>query len=187
MSCKIVPLGCQKPCILNAGEKERPNGTKEAHPSRTRTDLSAETGRTNHSGNCTDIGNIPGLCPEMVAARSRSGDDGFAGTPTRSSRPKVCSRSFRPKCNEPSLKLKREHKRWGANRVLIELHDDPLLTGLAFPSRSRLYAFFHQECPDCLSIWTKHKENPLRVQPPRVCMKCGKSITRRVIAYSTGV
>ena len=59
-----------------------------------------------------------------------------------------------------SLKLKREHKRWGANRVLIELRKDPALAGLSLPSRSRLYAFFHQECPECLSIWTQHKEVP---------------------------
>lgn len=61
---------------------------------------------------------------------------------------------------ETSLSLKREHKRWGANRVLIELRNDPALSGLTFPSRSRLYAFFHQECPECLSIWTQHKEVP---------------------------
>jgi hypothetical protein len=61
---------------------------------------------------------------------------------------------------ETSLRLKREHKRWGANRVLIELRNDPALSVLAFPSRSRLYAFYHQECPECLSIWTQHKEVP---------------------------
>jgi len=44
--------------------------------------------------------------------------------------------------------------------VLIELRNDPALSGLAFPSRSRLYAFFHQECPECLSMWTQHKEVP---------------------------
>ena len=61
---------------------------------------------------------------------------------------------------QASLKLKREHKRWGANRVLIELQNDTALLGLTFPSRSRLYAFFHQECPECLSIWTQHKAVP---------------------------
>ena len=31
------------------------------------------------------------------------------------------------------------------------------------PSRSRLYAYFREHCPDCLNLWTKHKEVP---QPP---------------------
>jgi transposase len=68
--------------------------------------------------------------------------------------------TFSPQVRETSLKLKREHKRWGANRVLIELQKDPALSGLALPGRNRLYAFFHQECPECLSIWTHHKEVP---------------------------
>ena len=68
--------------------------------------------------------------------------------------------TFSSQVRETSLKLKREHKRWGANRVLIELQKDPALTGLALPGRNRLYAFFHQECPECLSNWTHHKEVP---------------------------
>jgi hypothetical protein len=67
-----------------------------------------------------------------------------------------------------SVKLKRAHKRWGANRVLLEMSQDPTLVGLAFPSRSRLYAYFRQECPDCLNIWTKHKEVPAPAQATAV-------------------
>lgn len=63
-----------------------------------------------------------------------------------------------------SLKLKQVHKRWGANRVLIELGQDPHLAGMVLPSRSRLYAYFRSNCPECLNIWTKHKELP---PPPR--------------------
>lgn len=65
---------------------------------------------------------------------------------------------FAPEVRQACLKLKREHKRWGANRVLIELRKDQALSDLALPSRTRLYAFFHQECPECLSLWTRHKE-----------------------------
>jgi Helix-turn-helix domain len=57
---------------------------------------------------------------------------------------------------QASVKLKREHKRWGANRVLLEMRNDPTLVGLSLPSRSRLYPYFRQECPDCLNVWTKH-------------------------------
>jgi transposase-like protein len=67
---------------------------------------------------------------------------------------------FSPEVQPASVKLKREHKRWGANRVLIELRNGPAFTGLALPSRSRLYVLFHQECADCLSLWTQHKEVP---------------------------
>ena len=70
---------------------------------------------------------------------------------------------FSLEVREASLKLKREHKRWGANRVLIELSQDSQLAGMKLPSRSRLYPYFRQYCPDCLSVWTKHKEVP----PPR--------------------
>ena len=59
-----------------------------------------------------------------------------------------------------SVKLKREHERWGANRVLLEMRNDPSLAGQSLPSRSRLYAYFRQECPDCLGLWTKHIKVP---------------------------
>jgi hypothetical protein len=60
-----------------------------------------------------------------------------------------------------SVKLKREHRRWGANRVLLEMRKDPTHVGLSLPSRSRLYAYFRQECPDCLNVWTKHIQVPV--------------------------
>lgn len=69
---------------------------------------------------------------------------------------------FALEVQQACLNLKRQHKRWGANRVLIELRNDPALAGMRLPSRSRLYPYFQQHCPDCLNIWTKHKE----VSPP---------------------
>jgi hypothetical protein len=63
-----------------------------------------------------------------------------------------------------SLELKRQHKRWGANRVLVEMNTQPNLAGAKFPSRSCLYTYFHQRCPECLNIWTKHKEVPRPAQ-----------------------
>src|SRR5512139_3530907 len=71
---------------------------------------------------------------------------------------------FAPAVRQASLTLKRQHKRWGANRVLIALRNDPALAGMGLPSRSRLYPYFQQHCPDCLHVWTKHKELP---KPPR--------------------
>jgi transposase len=106
-----------------------------------------------------------GISPACVWKWWRRGrDEGMIGLLERKrGRPSggVLSQ-FPLEVQQASLKLKQGHKRWGANRVLIELRKDPNLTNFSFPSRSRLYAFFHQECPECLSIWTKHKE----VSPP---------------------
>ncbi len=88
---------------------------------------------------------------------------GLVGRP-RGRPPKGILSQFSPAVQQASLQLKREHKRWGANRVLVALRADPYLTALPLPSRSRLYPYFHQTCPDCLSVWTKHKEVP---DPPR--------------------
>jgi transposase len=71
---------------------------------------------------------------------------------------------FAPEIQRISLELKQRHKRWGANRVLVEMKGHPDLTGLKLPSRSCLYMYFHQDCPECLSVWTKHKELP---EPPK--------------------
>lgn len=59
--------------------------------------------------------------------------------------------SFDPRVRQAALVLKRTHRRWGADRVLIELRRDPQLSGLALPSRSRLALFFKQQCPDCVA------------------------------------
>lgn len=92
----------------------------------------------------------------------RARDEGLLGLRERKrGRPAAGALAkYSPQVRETSLKLKQDHKRWGANRVLIELRKAPTLQGCGLPSRSRLYVFFHQACPDCLSIWTKHKEVP---------------------------
>jgi hypothetical protein len=83
----------------------------------------------------------------------------------RGRQPKGVLSQFPLAVQQASLRLKRQHKRWGANRVLIELRKDPDLVGMSLPSRSRLYRFYRQACPDCLNVWTKHKELP---PPPKV-------------------
>ncbi len=92
----------------------------------------------------------------------RGRDEGLIGLVERKrGRPaKGILSQFSPAVQQASLKLKREHKRWGANRVLLEMRNDPALTGQSLPSRSRLYPYFRQHCPDCLSIWTKHIKVP---------------------------
>jgi transposase InsO family protein len=57
---------------------------------------------------------------------------------------------FDPRVAQESLKLKQEHRRWGADRVLIELAQDLQLGQLKLPSRSRLSDFFKERCPECV-------------------------------------
>jgi transposase len=71
-----------------------------------------------------------------------------------------CLSQFADEVRQASLQLKQTHKRWGAQRVLIELGKEAQLSGLALPSRSRLYVYFRQQCPDCLKLWTQHKQLP---------------------------
>jgi hypothetical protein len=65
-----------------------------------------------------------------------------------------------------AVRLKRVHPGWGPNRVLIALQQDPNLTGLHRPSRSRLAAIFRARCPETLR--TRHP--PLA---PRPCPATG--------------
>jgi transposase-like protein len=58
---------------------------------------------------------------------------------------------FAPQVTRRALKLKRDHRRWGPNRVLVEMRRDPFLCGLALPSRSTLAALFKAECPELLA------------------------------------
>jgi transposase-like protein len=55
-----------------------------------------------------------------------------------------------PRLVAAALALKRRHTRWGADRVLLALQDDPQLASLRLPSRSRLAAFFKLACPECV-------------------------------------
>lgn len=58
---------------------------------------------------------------------------------------------FDPRVAEQAFRYKRAHRRWGADRVLIELDQQPDLKGLALPGRSRLATFFKERCPDCVA------------------------------------
>lgn len=75
---------------------------------------------------------------------------------------------FAPEVRETSLSLKRKHKRWGAARVLLEMKQMDSLANLKLPSRSHLYPYFREHCPECLNLWTKHKEVPRAVRASAV-------------------
>jgi len=58
---------------------------------------------------------------------------------------------------QTALNLKHTHRRWGADRVLVEMSQDPRLSGLVLPDRSRLSVFFKEKCPECI---TAHSPRP---------------------------
>ncbi len=73
--------------------------------------------------------------------------------------------SFDPRVRQAALALKRTHRRWGADRVLVELRHDPQFSGVALPSRSRLAVFFKQQCPDCVA--QRQPRRPTPTAPPQ--------------------
>ena len=71
---------------------------------------------------------------------------------------------FAPCIVEVAVALKRGHRRWGADRVLVELKSNPEWTGLRLPGRSRLAAFFKERCPECVA--TRKSRTPPAQRPP---------------------
>jgi hypothetical protein len=95
----------------------------------------------------------------------RGRDEGLRGLMERKRgrSPQGVLSQFSVDVRQTSLKLKREPKRWGANRVLLEMRKDASLANPRLPSRSRLYAYFRQHCSDCLNVWTKPIQVPVPV------------------------
>jgi transposase len=93
-------------------------------------------------------------------------DFGLAGIRARTrGRPaKGAGSSFEAEVIATALKLKKKHRRWGANRVLVELKRDEQLTDMKLPSRSRLQAIFKAHCPEVVGNWTHHIKLP---KPPQ--------------------
>jgi transposase InsO family protein len=60
--------------------------------------------------------------------------------------------------------LKQAHPKWGADRVKVELSQDPAYRGQPLPSRSRLATYFKQVCPEKVAGRTPRPPAPL---PPR--------------------
>jgi transposase InsO family protein len=55
-----------------------------------------------------------------------------------------------------ALEHKRLHRRWGANRVKVELEADESLHGVVLPQPSTLAAFFKERCPECVAARKVH-------------------------------
>ena len=86
----------------------------------------------------------------LEGLRARRGARGPAGTLSH----------FDPRIAQVALALKREHRRWGADRVLVELEGHPEVKGLPLPGRSRLAAFFKERCPECVAVHKPRESVP---------------------------
>jgi len=64
---------------------------------------------------------------------------------------------FKPQVAEQALHYKRAHRRWGADRVIVELAQQPEFKDMKLPGRSRLASFFKERCPECVA---KRKPRP---------------------------
>jgi biotin operon repressor len=86
-------------------------------------------------------------------------DEGVSGLRTRRrGRPRQgVLAQFDSRVVQAARGLKQTHHGWGADRVLVELRQDTRWRGLALPSRSRLAAFFKEQCPECLA---RHQARP---------------------------
>ncbi len=85
----------------------------------------------------------------------RARDHGLAGLEERKPGPKPQGTlsGFDERVAQAALNLKRTHRRWGANRVLVELRKTSELQGLKLPSASRLAVYFKERCPEQVAVY----------------------------------
>jgi transposase-like protein len=93
---------------------------------------------------------------------------------------------FAPQVTIRALALKREHRRWGPKRVLVELQRDPTLTGCTLPSPSRLAVLFRTECPDCVGVHSPKQPAPLPPPRPTAVHECWQLDTQEGIHLADG-
>lgn len=89
----------------------------------------------------------------------KSGLEGFR-RPRRGRSAKGMLSQFDERVAEKAKELKEKHRGWGADRVRIELADDPELVGLRLPGRSRLATFFKECCPASVMVYKPRPAAP---------------------------
>jgi transposase-like protein len=110
----------------------------------------------------------------------RMRDEGLQGLRTRKPGPPAQGilSHFDPRVVQRAASLKRTHRRWGPDRVLTltAMRQEPELSGLAWPHRSRLSAFFKAQCLECVA---EHRPRPPASPAPGPCMKSGNSTAKK--------
>ncbi len=97
-------------------------------------------------------------------------DQGLEGLRNRSrGRPvKGTGATFDADVVAEAVALKRQHRRWGARRVLVEMRQDERFARAKLPSPSRLHAIFKDRCPEVIGNWTHHITQPAPPQAQAV-------------------
>lgn len=93
---------------------------------------------------------------------------------------------FDPRIAQTAETLKRAHPGWGADRVRIELTQDPTLQGQPLPKRSRLAAFFKQCCPECVTVYKARPPAPGGGQKARAVHEIWELDVQEGIALANG-
>jgi hypothetical protein len=96
-------------------------------------------------------------------------DEGLKGLQVRrrGRKAKGALSTFARPIAEKALDLKHKHPRWGADRVLVELHLDAETGHLALPSASRLGAWFRSACPELLRHRPRRAKSSPEANPPQ--------------------
>lgn len=71
--------------------------------------------------------------------------------------------TFEAKMVDKALQLKQKHRRWGPDRVLVELAQVEGFSEPMLPHRSRLAQFYKEKCPECVGPW--HRIEPSNAPP----------------------
>lgn len=104
--------------------------------------------------------------------------------PRRGRAPTGVLSRFSPVLTARALALKRQHPSWGPDRVLAELHAEPLLAGLRLPSRSRLALLFKTSCPDLVAPRRCHPAPPSAPPRPSAVHECWQLDFQEAIALA---
>ena len=90
--------------------------------------------------------------------------------------------TFEAKMVDKALHLKQKHRRWGPDRVLVELAQVEGFSEPMLPHRSRLAQFYKEKCPACVGSW--HRLEPSNAPPkPAAYTKCGRSTIKRAMLW----
>ncbi len=93
---------------------------------------------------------------------------------------------FPPALTYRALALKRAHRAWGPDRILSELGQDPLLTGLPLPSRSRLAVLFKTDCPELVAAKPPRPPPPAAPAHPTAVHECWQLDCQEAIPLADG-
>ena len=82
--------------------------------------------------------------------------------------------TFEAKMVDKALQLKQKHRRWGPDRVLVELAQVEGFSEPMLPHRSRLAQFYKEKCPECGALAPDRAEQRPTPSQPRARSLAGR-------------